>query len=661
MKVKRGSGVTSFLVFLTALAGLPGKPIGAQAVEASLPGGRQREILKGIAKYAPWEPPERWLHELGAPAERNAVLRERMLASTSWIEFLSFANVLDWSDGERALTHDDLIRRLPAAKSGKVRQNIVFLVALTDPAARKTLRALLDTAAAGLSEEDQMDLRSALAALGDPEAVEWFVSRFPPTRAFIGRPIFEFSDYEKEEQDEANRATVRSYRFWELLLREPYFKRLKFLARAGIYSMLARGMSALEREALAAKVLPAFIEKWPGHPGSDDIALRLMNHAIGRKDLKEIYVWAQRASLLPDQDASGTAVVILKALAESQLSIAALDEVLASETGKQNRDFLRYERFIKTARQDLAAGLEYFDRTAAADRGSVFSHARRAAASVEPSQALRDGIHENLSLEILRLYPERSRRLAETPREPRTERGDDSFVQLLTPREQEVVLRTRLDRASSVEMDAPMLGRQYRLLVELRNLQVLEREQSDPEVKADLRYRQAKMHYRELDIFSPVWADHKLGWGYSLNAVRYDPEGDRRLEEYVARSFALRRAYEILESLLGDYPDYGGRHNVAFHMAQAYAKLMDYKPAKAVDTWVYPDRPPAGSGEGVEEYAHRRVGELFRRVAEEFPESEWADESERGAAYRLKMAGILRAKREKEAKARDAGGEIRRF
>jgi hypothetical protein len=82
-------------------------------------------------------------------------------------------------------------------------------------------------------------------------------------------------------------------------------------------------------------------------------------------------------------------VVILKALAESQLSIAALDDVLASEAGKQNRDFLRYERFIKTARQDLAAGLEYFDRTAAADRRSVFSHARREAASVEPSQASR--------------------------------------------------------------------------------------------------------------------------------------------------------------------------------------------------------------------------------------------------------------------------------
>jgi hypothetical protein len=660
MKVKRSRAVVPYLCLSLALAAIPrGAP--TQEAEATPLTRRKAEILQGIVKYAPWEPPERWLHELGSASERSGILRERMTETVSWIEFLSFANLLDWSDGERRVTLDFLLRRLSGTRSGKARQNIVFLAALTDPDARTTIGGLLEAGSASLGDEDRLDARSALAALGDERSIAWFVDESPPTRAFVGRPVFEFADYEKEEKDEGSRAAVRSYRFWEVLFREPYFKRLKLLARAGIYSMNARGTSAPEREAIAARLLPAFIEKWPGHPGSDDFALRLMNHAIGRRDLKEIYIWAQRASLLPDQDSSGPAVAILKALAESQLTTAALDEVLASGDGKQNRDFLLYERFLKTARQDLAAGIEAFDRAAATDRGGVFALARRDAARVEPSKALRDGIRGDIALEILRLYPERSRRLAETPHEPRREPGEEDFLGVLENREREVVRRTSLDRTRSVTLDPGRLARQYRLLVELRNLESVERDEADPERKADLRYRQAKMFYREEDILFPIWTGHTLGWGYSLNAVRYDGEGDRRLEEYSAQSFALRRAYGILESILRDYPAYRGRHNVAYHMAQAYAKLMDYRPAKAVDAWVLPDRPAAGSREGAEEYGHRRVGELFRKVANEFPESEWADESERGAAYRLKMAGILRAKREKEERARAPAGEPRGF
>jgi hypothetical protein len=648
MNVKRRRGV---VLSLCLSAALPRGAFDAQEAEARPLSRRKTEILQGIAKYAPWEPPERWLHELGTPAERGGILRERMVTTPSWIEFLSFANLLDWSDAERGATLDFLLGRLPETRSGKARQNIIFLAALTDPAARTRLGGLLDPAGVSLGDEDRSDARSALAALGDSPSIEWFLRDSPPTRAFVGRPVFEFPDYEKEERDEGSRAVVRSYRFWEILFREPYFKRLKLLSRAGIYSMTARGASAPEREALAARLLPAFIEKWPGHPGSDDFALRLMNHAIGRRDLKEIYLWAQRASLLPDQDSSGPAVAIVKALAESQLSTTALDEVLASEDGKRNRDFLLYERFLKTARQDLAAGIEGFDRAAADDRGGVFARARRDAARVEPSKALRDGIREDLTLEILRLYPERSRRLAETPYEPRREPGDEDFLGVLADREREVVRRTTLERARSVALDPAKLARQYRLLVELANLAALERGEADPELKADLRYRQAKVHYREEGILFPIFADHTMGWGYSLNAVRYDADGDRRLEDYAAATFALRRAYGVLESILRDYPAYRGKHSVLYHMAQAYAKLMDYRPAKAVDAWTLPDRPPAGNREGAEEYAHRRVGELFRRVADEFPESEWADESERGAAYRLKMAGILRAKREKEERA----------
>lgn len=39
---------------------------------------RQQDIVRGIVKFAPWDCPDRWLYELGTPAERSAALRTAM-------------------------------------------------------------------------------------------------------------------------------------------------------------------------------------------------------------------------------------------------------------------------------------------------------------------------------------------------------------------------------------------------------------------------------------------------------------------------------------------------------------------------------------------------------------------------------------------------------
>ncbi|MBI4582825.1 MAG: hypothetical protein HY717_02155 [Planctomycetes bacterium] len=612
-----------------------------------------------MAKYAPWDFPERWLHELGTPEERNAILRDRMLSSPSWIHFLSFANALDWSEKNRQKTFEYVQGRFAGLKSGKSRQNIIFLLALTAADGKKLLNDLLSNAPAGWTAEDKDDLRCALAALGDEPAIEWFQRDFQGTQAFIGKPVFQFEEYSKEEEVEANRQAVRSYRFWEILFRRPYFWKLRLLSRSGVYAMRARETSAKDSDALAARLLPNFIAKWPGHPGCDDAALRLMNFSIERRDLKAIYLWAQRASLLPDQDCHKTAVRIIKALADSQLPIEALDEIIASDDGKQNRDFLRYQRFLRTARENAAEGIKYFDRRAGDDHSSLFAQSRQAAARVEPSAALRDGVHEEVTLNILRLYPDRSRTMAQASFEPKKAIQEDDYLNVLSTREKDVVLRTRLQRQNSIELNEKMLSRQYRLLVELMNLEAMENMEKDPELKADLRYRQAKLFYREQDILFPIWAEQSSAWGYALNAARFDAAGDQRLADYAQRTFALSRAYQILTAMLSDFPRYSGKHNVVFHMAEAYAKIMDYKPAKTIDAWTLPDKPPPGSKEGMLEFGHRRVGELFQKVVNEFPESNWADTAEKGAAWRLRMANLLRVKREKEEKqkAREEGSK----
>ena len=101
---------------------------------------------------------------------------------------------------------------MPARESGIVRHDasrakacrLIFLLLLTGADPAPDLRNLLERKAESISEEDRKDLLCALAALGDEQAMEWFSRDFQGTRVFVGRPIFEFEDYVKEEQAEKN-------------------------------------------------------------------------------------------------------------------------------------------------------------------------------------------------------------------------------------------------------------------------------------------------------------------------------------------------------------------------------------------------------------------------------------------------------------------------
>lgn len=610
---------------------------------------RQKEILRGIAQYAPWDCPDRWLYELGSLPERGPVVRGRMLTAVSWMHFLAYATLLDWSDEEAAATLKDVTRRLPEIKSGKVRQNVIFLIALAAPDAKDKLKAVFESKDGKLSEEDRIDAGCALAMLGDSKAGQWFEKEFKGSTCMTGRPVFDFSDYVKEEEKDSREVT-RSYRTWEVLFRRPYFRSLQFLCRSSIYTMNKHGMSQSERDVLTARFLPLFPAKWPGHPGCDDFAVRMLHFAIAAKDLKSAYRWAQRATLLPDQDCREPMERIFTSVAESQLSSTDIDEILASPEGKHNRDFLQYTRFLALAREDTGRAIELFDRLALSDRHGFFAHARLLAAESPVPEGMRGGVDNELALRILVDYPKRSTELGKTAWEPAKEVSEEDYLGVLTYREREVMLRTRLARQDSVELDAGKVARQYRFLLELHNLEQMEKSESDGALKADLRYKQAAVVYNNADAFFPVWAKHSFNFGYNLNQVRYDGKGDERLGLYVSKTFYLRRAYDLFASLLKDYPDYSGRDKVLFSLAKCYAKLMDYKPARAVDVWVFPDRPDADSKEEKLEYAHRRVAELFRKVVTDCPESSLADDSERAAQYREKMARLMKLRREKALK-----------
>ncbi len=613
---------------------------------------RQKEILRRIEKYAPWDCPDRWLYELGSLPERDSIVRERMVTAVSWMHFLAYATLLDWSENEAGKNLDFLMKSLPGLKSGKARQNVIFLVALAAPDAKKRLRKVFETKTREFNEEDRKDAGCALAMLGDPKAGDWFEKEFKGSACMTGRPVFDFSDYIKEEEKDSREVT-RSYRTWEVLFRRPYFRRLQFLCRSSVYSMQKHSTSQSDRDRLTRKFLPLFPSKWPGHPGCDDFAVKMLHFAIAAKDLKYAYCWSQRATLLPDQDCREQMTKIFTSLAESQLSARDIDDLLASPDGKHNRDFLRYTQFLALAKEDKGKAFEYFDKLALADRHGFFAQARRQAAESPVPEGIRSGVDNELSLKILVDFPNRSKELGRTAWEPAKEVSEEDYLGVLTYREREVMLRTRLARNDSIRLDTRKVAQQYRLLLELRNLESMEKNESDKARKADLRYKQAAVVYNNRDAFFPVWAQHSFNFGYNLNQVRYDGKGDERLGDYVAKTFYLRRAYDLFASLLKDYPDYTGRDKVMFSLAKCYAKLMDYKPARAVDVWVFPDKPADDGKEEKMEYAHRRVAELFRRVVKEHPESSLADDADRAAQYREKMARILRLRREKTQKKKD--------
>jgi hypothetical protein len=456
---------------------------------------RQKEILRGVAKYAPWDCPDRWIYELGSIEERCVAVREKMLDTNSWIHFLAYATLLEWSDAEAKKTYDILLDRFAKVESGKVRQNIIFLAALTAPDAKRKLEKIFNSNAAGVTKEDKTDAGCALAMLGHEKAARWFEKEFKGSECLKGKPVFTYEDYVRVEGED-NREVTLSYRSWEVLFRRPYFRKLYFLNRTEIYGMRRAARTLGQRDALLKKLLPLFPAKWPGHPGCDDFAMYMLNFAIADGDLKSAYCWAQRTTLLPDQDCLEAMTRVLTAIAESQLSIAGIDEIIASEDGRHNLDFLRYTKFLAFVKDDKGRALEYFDKLASSDKHGFFAKARRAAAKASVPKGLRKGVDEALTMKILVDYPKRSKELGKTVWEPKEESGEDEYYGVLTYRERQVALRTKMVRNDSVTLDAEKVASQYRIILELSNLEKLEAAETDKAIKADLRYKQASIVYQ---------------------------------------------------------------------------------------------------------------------------------------------------------------------
>jgi len=225
------------------------------------------------------------------------------------------------------------------------RQQLVFLALRLLPAerAKALLRELDDPA-------DREDVILALAFNGDPEARGEFAELAKaPSPANVRQLIDTLVEIERIEAlgNEDARDILRSYRALEVLWRRFYFRLVE--ENVDIPSVPHRARD----HALDEELLPRWLARYPGHPGSDDVALVL---GEGRSLL-----WLNRATVLPDQRRTSRALrgfVGYLERAHDHRSIKAMLE----DPDTPNRILLEYIRARRIAAfSGFAEGLEWME------------------------------------------------------------------------------------------------------------------------------------------------------------------------------------------------------------------------------------------------------------------------------------------------------------
>ncbi|MHC4848618.1 MAG: hypothetical protein ACYTEG_09210 [Planctomycetota bacterium] len=220
------------------------------------------------------------------------------------------------------------------------RQYLIFLAARMLPAATaaKLLRTLVQPG-------DHEDAVLALAFNGDKTARAEFARLAErPSRAVVHNLVDTLVEIERIERmgNEDARDILRSYRALEVLTRKFYFRIVEDNIEVAYQSHFAR------TNELDAELLPLWLARYPGHPGSDDVALILGEAELsGFKEAR----WRNLASVLPDQRRTSRALRGLLEIVESRERRSFVERML-DEPELPNRILLEYVRLRRMAAED---------------------------------------------------------------------------------------------------------------------------------------------------------------------------------------------------------------------------------------------------------------------------------------------------------------------
>ena len=291
---------------------------------------------------------ERRARRLGL-SRASAPTKVAQLARTpGWTSFLDvWLRLPELADDSARLERLD--QALTQARDPVVHQNLIFLVALSLPAA--VAEPWLEALRTGIDPADAEDALVALAMRGSASAAADFERLAASPCAIDCRQLLD-----SHEQHDALGATstadarvrLRAYRAVEVHLGEPYFKMTAYLASrqwsGRRYGELLRWQPRADlSDDAQLRLLAAWLTRYPGHPGSDNVALWIARLHAHRGDFVESARWSSRAAVLPDQDAAWVAMTRLVSCCELLLSPEDV-QGLSTEEGLStpNRGFYLY-------------------------------------------------------------------------------------------------------------------------------------------------------------------------------------------------------------------------------------------------------------------------------------------------------------------------------
>ena len=514
-----------------------------------------------------------------------------------------------------------------------VRQNTIFLAALTEP--WDEVRPWLEGLRAGKDSDDAEDALCALAFSGEAEAAGAFraLARMPsatPVHRLVD--TLEAHDAIAAEGTREAREALRAWRSIEALDRSPYFERVAFVAShvwtpGDLLHWQPRSVEPATRKTL----LKAWLDRYPGHPGSDNMAVRLGRLEVAEGDFYAAARWFALALALPDQAEAWPAAAALVALCETLLRPEQI-LALANDGGREapSRTVLLYAHARRLA---AGVGVEAACR-AVQDLGTHEPDLVLAAGwnnrwSVDPPAGLTSGV-EPLAPDdrLFRVEAE----AAPWPAPRMHEEGWQAWPA--------VWARTwNAEGRLSPPRDPGVLDRD-RLMRQLRawdTLAELERRgaRARGNVRADLLYKQAAVLYHDRDALFPCYEDHTLSFRRLLRfPCRSDedvPGGEeaerRRLERFGGETYAWERAAVLFQRLEHDHPRYPAMDKVLFSEGMCWKRLVDYRPRSE---WASRRREDP-QDEAVQ--AVRRCVACFEQLVREFPTSTLADDAARAAAW----------------------------
>ncbi|MCB9896441.1 MAG: hypothetical protein H6825_00425 [Planctomycetes bacterium] len=503
-------------------------------------------------------------------------------------------------------TRDLLLDALQLARHPLARQMLVMHVALTAPPddARQRLQPLLDGDDAG----DREDALLALAFRGDAAAASGFVALAArPSEAVVRRPLGAVRGEQMLERESA-RDVLRSYRALEVLWRRPYF---------GLDARVWRGAGTtfpwVDADAPSSADEELLLEAWraryPGHCGSDNVALRLARlHLAAGRDLDALRE-ASRASVEPDADRRDEALMLLVALAEfSPLGSPVVGDIVDPRAPERNADLLLSIRARRYAAElGYAAALDEVARVAASRPELLVSRAYRERWAGRVPCALASGQQPVAWDDPLR----------------RTDAPEDDAVPWDTPLDR-YGNETDLDPSpEGVVLDLGALRDQFRSWETMAAFEERERRARGDE-RLDWAYKRAALYYHSRDVLHPVYAGHGANWSGRPDPawLRGDgPDAPSAFDWYEA-TLSWNLATDGFLALVRDDPGHPLADEALFSAGLAQIKAADESPVA---------HTPAGNER---RWGHVARGvQILERLAREYPLSPLADDAAAAARY----------------------------